>query len=186
MPKQPDSYLDIMKPEDITIAYLWTLFAGKVLPADCSKEQREEMRGAFYAGFCECFKVHFDLSTGMSEDQAVAVLDRLNDESKAFFTQMMKAHFPPPFFKAGTGPCGRVGCDKPGVYNPVLILSAGVGTTPASARVGITVCEEHKQKGKPSDFITDESWEMIGKKFASIGKARPIRELTEIDWVTLQ
>lgn len=92
MPK-PLSYLDVMKPEDISIANCWTNFAGFVLPSDASAVQREEMRKAFFAGFCECFKMYFDV-TALPEREAVATLDRIKKESDAFFEAMMKEHRP--------------------------------------------------------------------------------------------
>lgn len=86
-------YTDVMKPEDISIAKLWLVFAGAVLPANASELQRVEMRKAFYAGFVECFKIVTDLSDVLPEDQAVQVLDRLHKESAAFFEEMVK-HLP--------------------------------------------------------------------------------------------
>lgn len=88
------SYLDVMKPEDINIAHLWVAFAGAVLPTAASALQREETRKAFYAGFCECFKIFSDLSSQLTEDEAVAVFERLNKESLAFFNEMMSTHPP--------------------------------------------------------------------------------------------
>ncbi len=85
------NYTDLMKPEDISIAHCWTIFAGHVIP-DVSALQRSEMRKAFYAGFCECFKIFSDLSSDLTEEQAVAQLDRLNKESLEFFDKMMAEH----------------------------------------------------------------------------------------------
>ena len=87
-------YTDVMKPEDINVAHLWMTFAGAVLPVDASALQREEMRKAFYAGFFESFKIFVDISTTLSEKDAVKVLDRLNKESTDFFEKMMKEHNP--------------------------------------------------------------------------------------------
>jgi hypothetical protein len=85
-------YTDVMKPDDINVAHLWVLFAGAVLPADAPALQRTEMQKAFYAGFFESFKIFVDISSTLSEPQAVKVLDRLNKESKEFFEKMMKEH----------------------------------------------------------------------------------------------
>jgi len=83
-------YTDVMKPEDISIAYLWILFAGQVLDPGAPEMQRQEMRKAFYAGFVECFKVVTDLADELTEEQTVATLDRLQRESQEFFEEMMK------------------------------------------------------------------------------------------------
>ena len=83
-------YTDVMKPEDINVAHLWVQFAGAVLPADAPAMQRSEMQKAFYAGFFESFKIFVDISSTLSEKQAVDVLDRLNKESQDFFNKMMK------------------------------------------------------------------------------------------------
>lgn len=87
-------YTDVMKPEDINVATLWMTFAGAVLPVDASVTQRTEMQKAFYAGFFESFKIFIDISSDLTETQAVGVLDRLNKESKEFFEKMMKEHPP--------------------------------------------------------------------------------------------
>jgi hypothetical protein len=83
---------DIVKPEDMSIAYLWTNFAGYVLPPEAPPVQREEMRKAFFAGFTECFKVMNDYATGLPEAQAVGLLDRLNAEALAFYKRMKQEH----------------------------------------------------------------------------------------------
>ena len=78
-----------VKPADMSIAFLWTNFAGLVLPAETPDLQREEMRKAFFAGFLECFHVVNDYATTLPEKDAVAVLSRLNDEGRAFFEKLI-------------------------------------------------------------------------------------------------
>jgi len=85
-------YTDVMKPEDISIANLWTVFAGAVMDAGAPQIQRDEMRKSFYAGFTECFKIMVDLSDGLTEAEAAQTLERLSGESRAFFETMLKAH----------------------------------------------------------------------------------------------
>ncbi len=82
-------YTDVMRPEDISIAYLWTMFAGAVLDANAPEIQRTEMRRAFYAGFVECFKITTDIATGLPEAQSYAVLSRISGEAVDFFNTMM-------------------------------------------------------------------------------------------------
>lgn len=87
-------YTDVMKPEDINIAYLWTIFAGHVLPANAPAVQRDEMRKSFYAGFVECFKIMSDLTDALPEAEACKVLERLDGEAKAFYQALVKEHPP--------------------------------------------------------------------------------------------
>ena len=82
-------YTDLMKPEDISIAHCWNTFAGVVL-SGVPDIQRSEMRKAFYAGFSEGFKIMVDLSSELTEEQAVAALDRLSKESNEFVQGMLE------------------------------------------------------------------------------------------------
>lgn len=79
-----------LKPEEITIALLWTNFAGFVLPADAPALQREEMQKAFYAGFFECFSVHHDLAANLPDERTFAVLARLHKEASDFYEKLRK------------------------------------------------------------------------------------------------
>lgn len=87
-------YTDVMKPEDISIAFCWLNYSSFVLPPTVSNVQREEMRKAFYAGFIECFKIMVDISDVCTVEQAGAALDRMSAEAKEFFDAMMKEHAP--------------------------------------------------------------------------------------------
>jgi hypothetical protein len=93
MSPQPN-YFDVIKPEDLSIAHLWTHFAGVVLPLGASDGQRQDMRKAFYAGFIECFKIVNDASTKFEELHAAQILEKLSDEGHEFFNQIMKEHGP--------------------------------------------------------------------------------------------
>lgn len=81
-------YTDVMKPENINIAQLWTVFAGMVLAPNAPQLQRDEMRMSFYAGFTEAFKITTDLATELSEEQAVKVLSVLSLEAQEFYESM--------------------------------------------------------------------------------------------------
>lgn len=81
-------YTDVMKPEDISVAHLWTHFAAMVVPLGASAGQREDMRRSFYAGFLECFKIVTDVSTELPEQRAAQVLERIDAEVKAFYEEM--------------------------------------------------------------------------------------------------
>lgn len=79
------NYLDVVKKQDLTIAHLWTHFAGMTLPPGCTEHQRKEMRHAFYAGFIECFKVINDVSIRLSEKEASQLLSRINAEGNDYY-----------------------------------------------------------------------------------------------------
>ncbi len=89
MPKTDLKYTDVMRPEDISIAHCWTMFAGAVMEPGAPAIQRIEMRRAFYAGFSEAFKIMVDLSGELTEKQATAILDGLHKETLTFFEQQM-------------------------------------------------------------------------------------------------
>lgn len=92
MANKPNSYVGTVDVDDISIAQLWTLFSAHVISASAPAMQREEMRKAFYAGFCECFKFFTDVSQELPVEQAVGILDRVNKEAHEFFVRMMKEH----------------------------------------------------------------------------------------------
>lgn len=82
------NYFDVVAPDELSIAHLWTHYAAMVLPVGVSAAQREDMRRSFYAGFIECFRIVSDASAKLPEAQAAQVLSRLNDEGHAFFEQL--------------------------------------------------------------------------------------------------
>lgn len=88
------AYTDVIEPSELSVAYLWTLFAGMVLPVNASALQREEMRKAFYAGFVECFKLINDVAVKLPEPQSYRLLGRISGEANEFFEKMMKEHGP--------------------------------------------------------------------------------------------
>lgn len=90
MNKPQPNYLDVVKKEDLSIAYLWTHFAGLVLP-NAPEAQRQEMRKAFYAGFIECFKIVNDVAT-LPEPESYQMLEKLNAEGREFFEKLMTEH----------------------------------------------------------------------------------------------
>ena len=84
------SYTKLMKPEEISVDKIWTLFKIAVIPKDASTLQVLEMKKSFFAGFIECFKVMSDVSTDLDEKDACGVLSRINLEAHEFFEQMMR------------------------------------------------------------------------------------------------
>jgi len=86
-------YTDVMKPEEISIEKCWKVFASLIFEGEISRLQYDEMRKSFYAGFTECFKIMNDLSTELTEDQAVQNLDRIRDEAREFYEQMKQELF---------------------------------------------------------------------------------------------
>jgi hypothetical protein len=79
-------------PRTISVAMLWQMYEARLLHPNTPAANRDALREAFYMGFTECFKIHFDMSTELTEDQAVEVLGALNAECHEFFEAMAKKH----------------------------------------------------------------------------------------------
>ncbi len=73
----------ITDPKELTLAALWSDFAGEVL-AGAPPIQRTEMKKAFYSGFLQALMSTTQIAAQMPEKQAVALLERLNNEAKGF------------------------------------------------------------------------------------------------------
>lgn len=73
----------IVDPKELSLAALWSDFAGEVL-ANAPAIQRTEMKKAFYSGFLQALMTLPQLAAQMPEKKAVEVLDRLNEEAKGF------------------------------------------------------------------------------------------------------
>lgn len=66
-----------------SIAAMWMMFETQVMPLNAPPIQRKEMRRAFYAG-AHAMLEECVLAAGLPQDDAVAVLRSLNNESAAF------------------------------------------------------------------------------------------------------
>ena len=66
-----------------TCASKWESFAAATIAQDASAVQKDEMRKAFYAGFVSCLNI-CSAAAFMSDDGAVAVLEGLHQEMRAF------------------------------------------------------------------------------------------------------
>jgi hypothetical protein len=85
------SYLDLMKPEEISIKLCWGIFSEAIFKGvNPGPEQYEQSRRCFYAGFVECFKIMSDLSSTLTEEQAMKTLDRISAEASEFFELMRR------------------------------------------------------------------------------------------------
>jgi hypothetical protein len=73
----------------VTLADLWTNFAGVVLPG-ASELQRSEMRKAFFAGFVECMALVRDVVPTLSDEHAVRTLERFSAETHDFYERLMQ------------------------------------------------------------------------------------------------
>lgn len=79
--------------------------------------------------------------------------------------------------------CNRVGCEKPGRWRPVLLLRANLKHRPAAGALkGILVCDDCKPLMKPTDLIIDKAWDQIVDSFKGMGRAIPVRVLTQLGW----
>lgn len=85
------NYTDLMRPGEISIKMCWAIFADAIFKdVNPSMEQYEQSRRCFYAGFVECFKIMSDLSSTLTEEEAMKTLDRINAEAKEFFELMRR------------------------------------------------------------------------------------------------
>lgn len=90
------NYLDIFKPEQLTVAAIWEVVEKMIFQnMQPSEVQRTEMRRAFYIGFTENFKLMNDVSDRLTEDQACDVLNRINKELMAFHEAEIGRMIPP-------------------------------------------------------------------------------------------
>ena len=62
----------------------WNDFANSVLPPDCSRVQRQEMRRAFYAGAKVMLGLMSDLADEFDEDAGAQQVEKLNQELSRF------------------------------------------------------------------------------------------------------
>lgn len=67
-----------------TLKDLWGPFAQAACPAEASPQQVIEMRKAFYSGAMAMMKMVEAISTTLPDDEAFAVLERLEREYRAF------------------------------------------------------------------------------------------------------
>lgn len=74
--------------DNLSVANAWNAFAAAVLPVNASQLQREEMRKAFFGGFSECFAIVQHVSEKLPEEEAAALLGRLNDELADFVKRL--------------------------------------------------------------------------------------------------
>lgn len=77
--------------DKVTIAHLWTNFAGEVLPAGCSEGQRKDMQKAFYAGFFECFSLQMNIIPELPDEKGAEVLERFYNEAIEFYKTLNRS-----------------------------------------------------------------------------------------------
>lgn len=82
--------------------------------------------------------------------------------------------------------CDRTGCPHEGQYIPKLLVWGGSKqSTPPAEMIftNLRICASHKAASTPADFLTDHGkWE-IGERFKEMGKAAPIWDTCEVDWI---
>ena len=67
-----------------TVADAWETFAHAVLPPDCSRVQRDEMRKAFYGGATALLSLTGEIAAIDNEEACIAILQGLHEEVAAF------------------------------------------------------------------------------------------------------
>ena len=66
----------------------WKTYEREIVPVDAPPVQREECRRAFYAGCPAMFGLMLDATRPDDDDDCEANLQALDDELKAFLTDM--------------------------------------------------------------------------------------------------
>lgn len=81
-------WTDILKPENVSIALFWSMFAKTALSGlDENSVQYREMRKVYICGFTECFKFMSDFAGNLTEDEACEVFSKIATESNGFITE---------------------------------------------------------------------------------------------------
>jgi hypothetical protein len=71
-----------------------------------------------------------------------------------------------------------------GVWNPVLVVWApNYRGEPARVRMNLNVCELHRRQTNLEELLTDTMWAFIDRTITDMGKVRPDRRLTNLDFV---
>src|SRR5688572_15512162 len=79
--------------KEITLAKSWELYSSAIFSGmEPGPIQVEETRRTFYASFYEAMMMISDISTYLSEDDAVKKLDELKAETKAFAEEIRTRH----------------------------------------------------------------------------------------------
>jgi hypothetical protein len=73
-----------------TLAAEWALFERAVVSVAAGDVQRSEMRLAFYAGASAVLALYNRVAATVSDDAAVAILEGLHQEAKAFAEAMRR------------------------------------------------------------------------------------------------
>lgn len=82
--------------------------------------------------------------------------------------------------------CASKDCIMPPTMECFLVLRRRNVKAAAPAKTGMKFCGACALEIKLDDILTDESWKQISDGFAKAGKARPDRELCEVDMVPLR
>jgi hypothetical protein len=81
--------------------------------------------------------------------------------------------------------CFIDGCERPGEFNPVLLLRVHTEHSPARAKLEITVCTCCAKRVTVRDLIDDQAWEALDSMFLAVGRMPATRALTEIEWLPI-
>ncbi len=79
-----------LNPKDISVEMLWKIYSGHIFVGiEVSAEQYSETKQAFFVGFSECFRFMTDISSGLEENDACAVLSKPAKETNVFLNSVM-------------------------------------------------------------------------------------------------
>jgi hypothetical protein len=71
----------------------------------------------------------------------------------------------------------------PGHWRPIITMRPTWWKgEPATAAMGLLICDDHKKATAVPDLISDEGWAQIVASFDAIKRTRPDREATGLRW----
>lgn len=76
----------------LSVKVLWEAYQKTCLRPGMPDYQKEAIRIAFASGFLEAFKIFVDISSELTEAEAVGVLDRVHKEAAEHYTFMKEKY----------------------------------------------------------------------------------------------
>jgi hypothetical protein len=78
--------------------------------------------------------------------------------------------------------CDFIGCARPAAWGVGLHLwpAPPYNGPPSVPYLDLRVCESHRASLRLHDVVTDEWWQFIVNAFMRLGRARPVRDRTQL------
>ena len=82
--------------------------------------------------------------------------------------------------------CGRVDCDRPAAFTPVLLMWVHKDHDPLEGHLGLKVCAHHAETATLADFMDENGFAVVCQNMLARGLQAPKRGLTELRMDRLQ